>query len=70
MEKKKRWRPSLGAYRALENEVSALREQLARGSDDASGTVSMLVADCDAWREKYRRLKDRGFWSRLLNRDY
>lgn len=28
-EKKKRWRPSLTAYRALENEVSELKEQLA-----------------------------------------
>lgn len=28
MESKKRWRPSLTAYRALENEVSELRERL------------------------------------------
>lgn len=28
-EKKKRWRPSLGAYRAQENEISELREKVA-----------------------------------------
>lgn len=69
-EKKKRWRPSLGAYRALEREVSMLREELRIVSEydenDVIGLVrayeeqmegkSRLVADCDSWRDKYRRL--------------
>ena len=76
--KKKRWRPSLAAYRELERKLESQIE----------GT-SVLVADCDAWREKYRRLRNdhdatvrqfgelqyrvmelenRGFWSRLFNR--
>lgn len=115
-EKKKRWRPSLGAYRALENEVSELKEQLrlqlkadeylskekkdlevrleaAKGeisllkkgckdgsalvecierfedaSREASDTISMLVRECDAWREQYCELKNRGLWARILNR--
>lgn len=84
-EKKKRWRPSLEAYRALEDEVSSLREQmmllqtennrLTVGLDEASDTVSMLVKDCDAWREKYQEmsrrydgLKGRGLMARILNR--
>jgi len=44
-EKKKRWRPSLGAYRALEKEIEGHMED-----------KSLLVAECDAWREKYRAL--------------
>lgn len=84
-EKKKRWRPSLEAYRSLENEVSSLRERvkllekennlLTVGLDEASDTVSMLVKDCDAWREKYQELSRRydeltrrGLIARLLNR--
>jgi len=77
-ETKKRWRPSLGAYRALENEVSELREQnssllldvrvLGGKLEEASDTISNLVRDCDAWRDKYRELRGRGFWSRLFNR--
>lgn len=63
-EKKKRWRPSLTAYRELEKKLA----------DQIEGT-SMLVRECDAWREKYRaqserlaRLESRGFWSRVFNR--
>lgn len=44
-EKKKRWRPSLTAYRELERKLA---EQI-------EGT-SKLVADCDHWRELYRGL--------------
>lgn len=83
--KTKRWRPSLTAYRALEDEVSSLREQmrllqaendrLTAGLEEASDTVSMLVKDCDAWRDKYRELcrrydglTSRGLIARLLNR--
>lgn len=45
-EKKKRWRPSLTAYRELEKKLA---EQI-------EGT-SQLVKDCDAWREKYCELE-------------
>jgi len=65
-EKKKRWRPSLTAYRELQRKL-----------DEQIEGTSLVVQDCDGWREKYRlllerynRLKKRGFLSRLLNRDY
>lgn len=106
-EKKKRFRPSLTAYRALENEVSELKEQLRlqlkadeylskekkelevkleaamsgengyllncikqfeAASQEASDTISMLVAECDAWREQYHELRNRGLLARILNR--
>lgn len=44
-EKKKRWRPSLTAYRELEKKLESQIE----------GT-SRIVQDCDGWREKYREL--------------
>ena len=63
-EKKKRWRPSLGDYRSLEREIEGHMEDKSR-----------LVAECDAWREKYRalvkevsRLRSRGLWERLFNK--
>ena len=43
--KNKRWRPSLSQYRELE---AKLEEQI-------EGT-SRIVAECDGWREKYRKL--------------
>ena len=46
-EKKKRFRPSLTAYRALENEVSELREQLSL-SEQSRHKLS----------EDYKRLRD------------
>ena len=46
-EKKKRFRPSLTAYRALENEVSELREQLSL-SEQSRRKLS----------EDYKRLRD------------
>ena len=45
--KKKRWRPSLADYRGLQKELESQIED-----------TSVLVAECDAWREKYRRLRD------------
>lgn len=64
MEEKKRWRPSLGDYRALEQEIEGHMEDKSR-----------LVAECNAWREKYRelvkevsRLRSRGLLERLFNR--
>lgn len=47
MEKSKRWRPSLGLYRQLKAELESQMD-----------ATSVLVADCDAWREKYRDLVD------------
>jgi len=44
-EKKKRWRPSLAQYREMERK---LEEQI-------EGT-SRIVAECDGWREKYRKM--------------
>ena len=58
-EKKKRFRPSLGAYRALENEVSELREKNKRLENRLSEQIdgsSSLVHDCDLWRDKYQEL--------------
>ena len=61
-EGKKRWRPSLTAYRALEDEVSVLREQLRIARSETTVTpegdefiegIHTLVMDSDAWREKY-----------------
>lgn len=48
MEKKKRWRPSLTAYRELQREI-----------DEQIEAKSVLVADCDAWREKYHELAEK-----------
>lgn len=49
-EKKKRWRPSLGAYRALQREV-----------EDQMEMKSKVIAESRLWREKYRQLlKDSG----------
>ena len=45
---KKRWRPSLTAYRELEKK---LEEQI-------EGT-SRLVQDCDGWREKYMNIREK-----------
>lgn len=45
-EKKKRWRPTLTAYRELEKKLES----------QIDGT-SQLVKDCDLWREKYQILK-------------
>lgn len=47
-EKKKRFRPTLTAYRELEKKVSELMEGNSR-----------LVKDCDAWRDKFRQLQEK-----------
>lgn len=70
-EKKKRWRPSLAAYRKLERDLE----------DQVVGT-GLLVRQCNEWRDGYRellaenerlggeleRLRARGLWKRILNR--
>lgn len=56
MEKKKRFRPSVTEYKALQQEVALWRERCQRLSGDVESQVdgtSVLVGDCDAWREKY-----------------
>ena len=79
MEKKKRFRPTLSAYRALEDEVSRLREELRLSerentylSDDGNGdvaeTVHMLVMESDSWRDKYRSLDEECRTLRMSNR--
>lgn len=63
--KTKRFRPSLRAYRALEDEVSALRERLRLQCRDCSAEEALeeqidgtggILRDCYAWRRKYRAL--------------
>ena len=54
-EKKKRWRPSLTAYRSLEDDVSRLKEHLA-----ASETRCVeIVAEHKKLMEMYRDTHDR-----------
>lgn len=31
-------------------------------------TIHRQCVELDAWREKYRALKERGLWARILNR--
>ena len=46
--KRKRYRPSLGQMRELSRKLA-----------EAEETVHNLVQDCDAWRDKYRKLAER-----------
>lgn len=74
-EKKKRFRPTLTAYRALQNELEALKvnyenrcqdievlrsekKELSEKLEEQISGTSIIVADCDIWREKYRKLYD------------
>ena len=77
-EKKKRFRPTLSAYRALEDEVSRLREELRLserentylrndGNGDVAETVHMLVMESDSWRDKYRSLDEECNMLRMSN---
>lgn len=99
-EGKKRYRPSLGAYRALENEVSELREQLRlserseklvseelrevigknrtleqsqRGMEQARKDMLAEIARLSNALEHSQadvlRLRSRGFWARVFNRE-
>lgn len=66
-EKKKRWRPSLTAYRELEKQMKNEQDlhihfakecdRLKSELDSHIEGTSLLVKDCDAWREKYNDLK-------------
>lgn len=48
VKKRKRYRPSLGQMRELSRKLA-----------EAEETVHNLVQDCDAWRDKYRKLAER-----------
>ena len=69
-ETKKRWRPSLTAYRELESKLA-----------EAERKISLLRADALACEENHQKkvnrlqrevdyLNNRGFWSRLFNVKY
>lgn len=68
-EKKKRWRPSLTAYRELEKQMKNEQDlhihfakecdRLKSELDSQIEGTSQLVKDCDAWREKYREQSER-----------
>ena len=51
-EKKKRVRPTWAMVRALEAQIKSLHAKL----DDQIDGTSMLVQDCDGWRDKYHAL--------------
>lgn len=51
-QEKKRVRPTWAMVKSLEGEVAELKEKL---RSQIEGT-SMLVGDCDAWRDKYHEL--------------
>lgn len=51
-EKKKRVRPTWALVRELEAEIADLQAKL----DDQIDGTSMLVQDCDGWRDKYHAL--------------
>ncbi len=60
-EKKKRVRPTWAMVRALEAQVKTLQAKL----DDQIDGTSMLVQDCDGWRDKYHvLLAERDFYKR------
>ena len=53
-EKKKRWRPSLTAYRALERQVTEMKEEKARLNDK----ISVLEKSNKLLDEETERLRD------------
>ena len=68
-EKKKRWRPSLTAYRALENEVSELKEgmtaiksenvSLKRSNDMLEKEIYRLRENVSKYEKESEELKDK-----------
>lgn len=77
-EKKKRFRPTLTAYRALENEVSKLTEDkklLEKSNkymEDETIRLRQVIDEQDAQilklQTELNHLSTRGFWARLLNK--
>ena len=77
-ERKKRWRPSLTAYRALEGEVSALSEKN-RLLEKSNGYMEKELSRLRAGYESLERevgdlerevcyLRNRSFWDRVFNK--
>jgi len=74
-EKKKRWRPSLTAYRELEEtihrqcvELDAWREKYHELLKSTKESYSSLQEDYDALYAENLSLKSRGFWARVFNK--
>ena len=79
-EKKKRWRPSLTAYRALEKEVAELKTQV-ETLEKSNGFMEMelqrMQTKADGACQDYNRvrreilwLRGRNLWQRIVNRKY
>lgn len=77
-EKKKRFRPSLTAYRSLESELCKVNEKLSLAERSNSYMESELIRvreknkelhdEIDRLNGELSILESRGFWSRLFNR--
>ena len=77
-DKKKRWRPSLTAYRALERVITELREKNAtlEASNGFMEKELNRVRELNRSLEKMKNalndelhvLKSRGFWARVFNK--
>ena len=77
-EKKKRRRPSLTAYRALEKAVNELRvenESLKSSNgymenelDRLRNKIECIEKENDRLRSEMFQMEKRGFWSRVFNR--
>lgn len=79
-EKKKRWRPSLTAYRSLEKEVAELKTQV-ETLEKSNGFMEMelqrMQTKADGACQDYHRarrevlwLRSRNLWQRIVNRKY
>jgi len=77
-ERKKRWRPSLTAYRALEDEVSSLKEEkmlLEKSNGYMEKELSRLRAGYESMEREVGDLerevcylRNRSFWDRVFNK--
>jgi len=77
-ERKKRWRPSLTAYRALEDEVSSLKEEkmlLEKSNGYMEKDLSRLRAGYESMEREVGDLerevcylRNRSFWDRVFNK--
>ena len=64
METKKRFRPTLTAYRKLENEVIELERELENVRKANNEAERLNVRLCAQLKE----IKSRGFWARVFNK--
>lgn len=70
-EKKKRWRPSLTAYREMEEVVHRQCQELDAWRDkyrQLESRLALLEFSVDEGAREVRRLRSRGLWGRILNR--